>query len=227
MSQAKKTKRTHTLKSSRDNTSAKTSRVVIMSKLKLIILTLLVAGIVSGVILAVFFKPLKIDSSQKVRSIVSKIPSLNSDKKAENYGKVTNDDDISIVDPYRVLIGLSEGREDIILVDIRSEKAYDVKHIKNTYNAPFLDEKGSYNSSFVKNIASIQKRAGGSKKLVLLPYSYYSTSGKEAILQLEKNSISAELLNIGWNELYNLPNMWVPEEKWNTIRFQDMIEHAE
>lgn len=134
---------------------------------------------------------------------------------------VSDQSDISYVDPKDVLGSLKKGNGDhMLIVDMRMNKAFVNNHIRGTINIPFDPIAPA---SFVKKVA----QQAHDKRVILLPYSTFSTSGEQAVEALDKKGIEAHLLTIGWNELYNLPNLWLPENEWQTFGFQDMIEHAE
>lgn len=128
-------------------------------------------------------------------------------------------------DPYSTMKALKEGnKEKIMLVDMRSKKDYSSMRYKNTVNIPYPYEK---NKAEEKNfVDAVNKQVKRYDKVVLLPYSSASTSGEDALRALTNAGISkALIMRIGWNEMYSLPNLWIPEEKLGELVISDLLEN--
>ena len=129
---------------------------------------------------------------------------------------------IHIADPYTVISTVIKNDSEIILVDLRPADTFKDKHVKNSVSIPFSgSEKES--KSFVEKVEQIRK----GKPVVLLPYSAASTTGEQAYILLDDKGIDTSVMKQGWNELYNLPNMWVPEDKWQSFGMEKWVEFKE
>lgn len=149
------------------------------------------------------------------------IPRISIFQAAPKEIPTSSNADVSYVDPYDVFNALKKKKAaHLLIVDMRVASEYEKKHIRGTMNIPFNQVSAV---DFVKKV----RHKGKDKRIVLIPYSIFSTSGEQALSKLEKEGVEAHLLTVGWNELYNLPNLWIPEEEWRTFNFLDMIEHAQ
>ncbi|KXK09253.1 MAG: Thiosulfate sulfurtransferase GlpE [Microgenomates bacterium OLB23] len=132
--------------------------------------------------------------------------------------------DVVYADPYLVLSELARNNaQNVLLVDMRSPQDYQARRLKNSQNIyfPYVTNRDE-EKEFVK---AVEKQSSLYKKIVLLPYSAFSTSGEDAArILLEAGFTNVFVLKAGWNELYSLPNMWVPEEKVADNLLQKLIE---
>lgn len=125
-------------------------------------------------------------------------------------------------DAWSILSTLSRSPKESVIIDLRSKNDYRKIHLQNTVNVPYpyVDADPQSIDAFVKGV----EKVSNGKRIILLPYSTFSTTGTEAAAILMKHGISAEVLSVGWNELYNLPNMWMPESEWDSFSIIDLIE---
>jgi rhodanese-related sulfurtransferase len=120
---------------------------------------------------------------------------------------------LQYADPYTTIKDLVEGNKGkTLLIDMRSPHDYKARHFKNTVNVYFpyqSDREGE--QAFVE---AVEKHAPQFKKIILLPYSSASTTGEDAAhLLIEAGADNVWVMKIGWNELYSLPGMWIPEDQ--------------
>lgn len=133
--------------------------------------------------------------------------------------------DLQYADPYITIRGLIGGnKEKVLLIDMRNGHDYNARHFKNTVNVYFPYENDREGErSFVKDV---EKKASEFKKIILLPYSSASTTGEDAAhLLIEAGIDNVWVMKIGWNELYSLPGIWIPEDKANTFTLSTILEN--
>jgi rhodanese-related sulfurtransferase len=124
----------------------------------------------------------------------------------------TSEKEVVYADPYVTLKMLTgENKNDVLVIDMRSNKDYERNRFKNTVNIFFPYEKDrDKEKAFIK---AVEKEAKKHKQIVLLPYSGMSTTGEDAAsILLEAGIENIAIMKAGWNELYSLPHMWIPEE---------------
>jgi len=150
------------------------------------------------------------------------LPSFSDVKK--NSVSSVKTDNIEYADPWLTLEDVFKNKQStILLIDMRSEEDYKKNsyrrssHVYFPYGHSPQDEK-----EFVKKVKEIQK----GKVIVLLPYSGMSTSGEEAYHVLNKAGMkNVRVMKIGWNEMFNLPHLWVPENQWEKFDVQAYINN--
>ncbi len=123
---------------------------------------------------------------------------------------------ISYVDPRDVLKQMMKPSREFVLIDLRDKKDFSKAYIKYSVNVPFTQNSDAF-------VERVQEKAGR-KHIVLMAYSSFSTSGEQAVELLKKEGINADLLKIGWNELYNFPHIWLPEHEWDSFDFRSMLQ---
>lgn len=186
-----------------------------------------VASIVAGTIL-VFVNMKDIASIQRGGLPYFTLPEALTFKNSRTSTNVMDYDEesimrgnIRIVDPYITISKVIKGDSDSILIDLRSSESFKEKHVRNSINIPFSGEKEQ--DIFISKVEQLDK----SKNVVLLPYSASSISGERAYMALDAKGMNVALMKQGWNELYNLPNMWVPETEWKSFGLKEWVEFKE
>lgn len=133
--------------------------------------------------------------------------------------------DIQYADPFITMSAIvTADKNAALLVDLRSEKDYANNRFKNSKNVffPYVDDKEAENE-FVNKVKELYKKQ---QNIVLLPYSTQSTSGERAYRLLQKAGLSRiTLMKIGWNEMYSLPNLWIPEEKMPEMTLEKLLDN--
>ncbi len=122
---------------------------------------------------------------------------------------------VSYIDTFIVINSVVQNKQDYILVDTRDEKSYLKAHIKNSINIP--------SSSILRkkyNRSSLEDKPG-SVIVVVLSYSMFSTDGELVQKEFAKQGFKSFVLKAGWNEIFNLPNMWVPEVRQKAFSNQN------
>ena len=137
----------------------------------------------------------------------------------------TTEREVVYADPYATFKMLTgENKDDVLVVDMRSSKDYERNRFKNTVNVFFPYEKDrEKEEAFIK---AVEKEAKKHKQIVLLPYSGMSTTGEDAAaILLEAGIENVAIMKTGWNELYSLPNMWIPEEEGGDFSLTKLLEN--
>lgn len=125
-------------------------------------------------------------------------------------------------DAWTVISDIGSGNFRYTIIDMRSKDDYTKVHLQETVNIPYpyLIDADADTHAFVSAVQKIQN----SNTLILLPYSMFSQTGIHAQRALKKEGIQSFVLSAGWNELYNLPNIWVPESSWESFSIIDIID---
>ncbi len=186
----------------------------------------LTSGITAGVIVGtvVFFVP-------HVRNIKLKFPTMNFSRSHDTSSQINIEgkkiNDIEYADPWLTLSEVWKHKNNnVIIIDLRNEKDYQKHNFKNTVNIVF--PYGKQKDEYMVFLQNVKKKAKGYDTIVLLPYSGMSLSGEEAYDVLKKGGLKhIRLLKIGWNEMYNLPNLWIPEHSWGTFTVSTYINSSE
>lgn len=113
--------------------------------------------------------------------------------------------DVSYIDTFTVISSVVKNDTEYLLVDTRDTKSYQKAHIKNSIN---ISSASILQSKYDKN--SLRNQSGD-RILVVLSYSMFSTDGELVVEKLMKDGFKPFVLKAGWNEIFNLPNMWVAE----------------
>lgn len=157
------------------------------------------------------------------------VPSINKPHFSLNFlnntknGKNVVVQNQEFADTWTIVSRIHDKKDiDFTIVDMRSQEEYRKLHMKETVNVPYPYVNPDKDSieAFIEGVKKIKNE----NTLILMPYSMFSTTGDEAQMTLRKAGITTKLLTVGWNELYNLPNMWAPESSWDTFSVIDLIE---
>lgn len=137
----------------------------------------------------------------------------------------TKTDSVVYSDPYSVMYAVKKHNKNVVLIDLRTKDMYEKVYVRESENVPFLgiNMKNKDLEDFNKHV----QKVAYDKQIILMPYSSSSTSGEEAFYLLRHKIPHVSVLKIGWNELYNLPNLWLPEEEWDSFDFHGMLEFGE
>ncbi len=207
-----------------EKTDTKT-QLIILSFLLFVGVTCIVAGTILG--LANLNKLTFSDRGSLPYFTLPDAISLKNSRFATNeteyVARTITNGDVRLADPYAVISTVINGDSSLVLVDLRPSETFAERHVKNSVSIPFPDSDEKGKQQFVKKIAEVAK----GKAVVLLPYSAASTSGEQAYTLLDDEDIDVSLMKQGWNELYNLPNIWVPEKEWQTFTLQKWVEFKE
>ena len=198
------------------------TQLVILSFLLFVGVTCIVAGTILG--LANLNKLTFLNRGSLPYFTLPEAISLKNSRFAMNEtdyvgGAITNGQ-VRLADPYSVISAVIQGEDGLVLIDMRPADAFSEHHVKYSVSIPFPDSDEKKQEEFVKSVEAIAK----GKRVVLLPYSAASTSGEQAYALLDKEDIEVSLMKQGWNELYNLPNIWVPEKEWQSFTLEKWVE---
>jgi len=146
------------------------------------------------------------------------------------YQKAGNNDVLTFMkiqstlyfDPVRIV----QYEEGIVLVDIRSKKAYDAEHIKKAINIPVepKEDKPDDIEALDERISSFKDAARSGKMIVIYDENAYSVQTYKIAYILLTKKIDVKILRIGWNEFRHLQTFWLPEKLWNKVNIIDFIE---
>lgn len=132
--------------------------------------------------------------------------------------------DTLVYDPYALVLQIDKGKNESVIVDLRSSEEYKAEHIKYAVNVPAYTslkkmDTITLDKSFVEQVRT---KAGGKPVIV---YAHFSGSpvARDAAVLLNAQGVSAYMLAIGWNEWRHFRNVWLPESVWDET---DMTKYS-
>ncbi len=131
------------------------------------------------------------------------------------------------VSPHSLRIKMSQGINDFVLVDLRSEEEYNKEHIAGAVNIPAYKtkEKSAYDE--VDRIVKSFKALPEDRDIIVYCYSMPCMTGGKIGKMLAEKGIYVKLLNIGWNEWRYYWGLWNHEHEWNTTDVMDFVSEGE
>lgn len=134
---------------------------------------------------------------------------------------------IRTIDPIILLEKIKKDEDDYLLIDIRSNKDYEIGHIKTAVNMPV------YGTSLIKKDGSLDKGVirrnisdnfPNKKMVIVYGDSSYSVLSQEVADAIGGNGYA---LGIGWNEWRHFKALWVPESMWDEMDINNYIQIRE
>ena len=131
------------------------------------------------------------------------------------------------VSPHSLRVKMSQGINDFVLVDLRSEEEYKKEHIAGAINIPAYKtkEKSAYDE--VDRIVESFKILPKDKDIIVYCYSMPCMTGRKIGKMLAEHNIYVKLLNVGWNEWRYYWGLWNHEHEWNITDVMDYVSEGE
>ncbi len=127
------------------------------------------------------------------------------------------------VSPHGLRKKMMEGKNDFVLVDLRSTQEYEKEHIVGAINIPAYKDPDHSAYDEVDRIVSAFKDLGSDKNIIVYCYSMPCMTGRKIGYMLAKHDMYVQHLGIGWNEWRYHWNLWNHEGEWNTTKVDDYI----
>ncbi|MGB0360472.1 MAG: rhodanese-like domain-containing protein [Endozoicomonas sp.] len=136
-----------------------------------------------------------------------------------------------LVSPHGVRKNILDGRNQVILVDVRSQEEYEREHIVEALSVPAYKDPdtSAYGDveRIVKGFRDIREQ-NPDKDIVTYCYSIPCMTGRKVRHMLAENGVYVKELNIGWNEWRYEWTSWNYEHEWeNTSAEQYVISGPE
>lgn len=131
------------------------------------------------------------------------------------------------VSPHGLRKKIMEGKNDSILVDLRSAQEYEKEHIAGAVNIPAYSDPDHSAYDEVDRIVSSFKALPSDKKIIVYCYSMPCMTGRKIGQMLTEHDIYVQHLGIGWNEWRYFWNLWNHEGEWDTTKVEDYVVSGE
>jgi rhodanese-related sulfurtransferase len=130
------------------------------------------------------------------------------------------------VSPHSLRKSMAQGKEDYIIVDLRSKQEYETEHIIGAVNIPAYSDPNTSAYGDVDRIVSSFKKLkeeNPDKSIVVYCYSIPCMTGRKVGKMLAEHDIYIKHLGIGWNEWRYYWTLWNHELEWNETDVNDYI----
>lgn len=127
------------------------------------------------------------------------------------------------VSPHSLRKNIMEGKNDYVLVDLRSAEEYEGEHIVTAINIPAYRDKDHSAYDDVDRIVDAFRALPAGKTVVVYCYSMPCMTGRKVGEMLAQHGIYVRHLGIGWNEWRHFWTLWNHEHEWNATNVQDYV----
>lgn len=131
-----------------------------------------------------------------------------------------------LVSPHGIRKNILDGKNDAILVDVRSQEEYEREHIVGALSVPaYKDPETSAYSDVERIVNGFQeiREQNPEKDIVVYCYSIPCMTGRKVGHMLAENGIYAKELNVGWNEWRYEWTSWNHEHEWEDTNAEQYI----
>lgn len=125
------------------------------------------------------------------------------------------------VSPHGIRKSIQEGKQDFILVDLRSAEEYEKEHIVGAINIPAYRDKDHSDYGAVDRIVNEFRKLQGEKKIIVYCYSMPCMTGRKIGKMLADHDMYVHHLGIGWNEWRHFWQLWNHEHEWAITKAED------
>lgn len=127
------------------------------------------------------------------------------------------------VSPHSLRKKIQEGKNDLVLVDLRSAQEYEKEHIVGAVSIPAYKDPDHSAYDEVERIVKAFQALPKETKIVVYCYSMPCMTGRKVGQMLAEHGIYVQHLGIGWNEWRHFWQLWNHEHEWKTTRVEDYI----
>lgn len=119
------------------------------------------------------------------------------------------------IDPYEVLLSITNDPDTYVLFDLRNSEAYAAGHIIRALNVSLDKEE------LLRHAAAAKERI-----IVLYSHSQFAQDPFDAYQILSENGYRARVLAVGWNEWAHMNTLWIPDDQWSKYNISDYIQES-
>ncbi len=127
------------------------------------------------------------------------------------------------VSPHSVRKNITEGKEDFLLVDLRSQEEYEKEHIVGAVNIPAYRDPDRSAYDEVDRIVEAFRGLPINRNIVVYCYSMPCMTGRKVGQMLADRGIYVQHLGIGWNEWRHFWQLWNHEHEWGKTNVEDYV----
>ena len=132
----------------------------------------------------------------------------------------------TLVSPHGLRKDIAKGKDDFVLVDVRSEEEYGAEHIIGALNVPAYSDPDTSAYGDVERIVrefETIRSENSDKDVIVYCYSTACMSGRKIAKMLADHGIYVRELGIGWNEWRYDWNAWNHPHEWDITHVEDYI----
>ncbi len=127
------------------------------------------------------------------------------------------------VSPHSLRKKIMEGKQDVVLVDLRSAEEYEKEHIVGAVSIPAYKDKDHSDYGAIDRIVGEFRELPTEKNIIVYCYSIPCMTGRKVGEMLADRGIYVQHLGIGWNEWRHFWTLWNHEHEWNQTSVDDYI----
>ncbi len=127
------------------------------------------------------------------------------------------------VSPHSLRKKIADGKQDFVLVDLRSAEEYEKGHIVSAVNIPAYSDPDHSAYDEVDRIVSSFEALPKGKDIVVYCYSIPCMTGRKVGAMLTKHGLYVQHLGIGWNEWRYFWTLWNHEHEWSKTSVDDYV----
>ena len=124
----------------------------------------------------------------------------------------------TLVSPHNIRERMSHGKDNFVLVDVRTQEDYEREHIVGAINIDTGRSLDVVLSDFEELVA-----ANPNKEIIIYCYSAACMNGRKAGNFLAENGVYVKEMTVGWNEWRYGWEMWNYDTEWDTYKVEDYV----
>ncbi len=127
------------------------------------------------------------------------------------------------VSPHSLRKKIADGKNDFVLVDLRSAQEYEKEHITGAVNIPAYKDPDHSAYDEVDRIVGAFAALPTGKDVVVYCYSIPCMTGRKIGAMLTQHGIYVQHLGIGWNEWRHFWTLWNHEHEWSKTNAEEYV----
>lgn len=124
----------------------------------------------------------------------------------------------TLVSPHNIRERMSHGKDNFVLVDVRTEEDYVREHIVGAVNIDTGQALDTVLSEFKTLVAE-----NPDKEIIIYCYSAACMNGRKAGNFLAENGVFVKEMTVGWNEWRYGWEMWNYDTEWDEYKVEDYV----
>jgi rhodanese-related sulfurtransferase len=127
------------------------------------------------------------------------------------------------VSPHHIRKDMDKGKNNVILVDLRSQEEYEREHVIGAVNIPAYKDPFTSAYGDVERIVGEFSKLDKSKEIIVYCYSIPCMTGRKIGKMLADHDIYVKHLGIGWNEWRYSWEQWNHEHEWAVTNVEGYV----